>query len=184
MPNTRRSADTVFEAVEDLHNQEQIVTRETLAEVTGLKLSVIDDRLAYLVDNGKILRVQRGVFVPAPVHHPARYISKTLLPDGTVKIEIGDDVLTLTPREDRALARLMVGAAQEYSAIEIGHQAAHFANELRAQIRQIRRDVSILQEEMGDETEADSNVTVAHQGVTKKVTKKSGLSENTPKRCL
>ena len=36
-----------------------------------------------------------------------------MLTDGTVKIEIGDDVLTLTPREDRALAMLQVGAVMQ-----------------------------------------------------------------------
>jgi hypothetical protein len=35
----------VLQAVQDLHAQEQIVTRETLAEFTGLKLAIVDDRL-------------------------------------------------------------------------------------------------------------------------------------------
>ena len=34
-------------------------------------------------------------------------MSKTVLADGFVKIEIGDEVLTLTPREDRVLGGLM-----------------------------------------------------------------------------
>ncbi len=39
----------VLEAVQDLHAQEQIVTRATLAELTGLKRTTIDDRLDGLV---------------------------------------------------------------------------------------------------------------------------------------
>lgn len=97
----------VLEAVQDLHAQEQIVTRAALAELTGLKLTTIDDRLDVLVGEGDIIRVERGVFVPAVKHPPARPMSKTVIPDGSVKIEIGDDILTLTPREDRMLANLM-----------------------------------------------------------------------------
>ena len=35
----KSNAETILEAIEDLHNQEQIVTRETLSQLTGLKLS-------------------------------------------------------------------------------------------------------------------------------------------------
>lgn len=87
----------VLEAVEDLHRLEQIVTRETLANHLDMKLSVIDDRLKALVADERIMRVQRGVFVPVAQHPPARQISHTELPDGTVVLDIGDEVLHLTP---------------------------------------------------------------------------------------
>ena len=50
----KSNAETILEAIEDLHNQEQIVTRETLSQLTGFKLSIVDDRLSYLVDSGLI----------------------------------------------------------------------------------------------------------------------------------
>ena len=137
----------VLEACEDLHAAEQVVTRETLADQTGLKLSVVDDRLCALVDDGKIHRVQRGVFVPAETHPPARPISKTILPGGIVKIEIGDQVLELTPRENRALAELQAGAAAAFAAIEGGHQAAVLASELSVQVRKLSRELAALREE-------------------------------------
>lgn len=136
----------VLEAVQDLHAQEQIVTRETLAQVTGLKLTVIDDRLGVLVDDEKILRVQRGVFVPAALHPPARAMSKTLMPDGMVKLEIGDEVFLLTPREDRMLAGLQAGAAAQFAAIEQGHQSARLNAELANQVRQLAREVAALKQ--------------------------------------
>ena len=77
----KSNAETILEAIEDLHNQEQIVTRTTLADLTGLQLSIIDDRLSYLVDSGQIIRVQRGVFIPAPKHRPSRIMCKMVLPD-------------------------------------------------------------------------------------------------------
>jgi len=95
---TRSTAEIVFEAIQDLFAREQIVTRETLAELTGLKLTTIDDRLGHLLDNGKIRRVQRGVFVPLEQHKPARPISRTLCPDGTTVLEVGDTVMILSPR--------------------------------------------------------------------------------------
>lgn len=96
-PN-KSTAEIVLSAVQDLFAREQIVTRETLAELTGLKLTTIDDRLGHLVDNGKIRRVQRGVFVPLEQHRPARPISRTLCPDGTTVLEVGDTVMILSPR--------------------------------------------------------------------------------------
>lgn len=146
MADARKSTTAlVLEAVQDLHNQEQIVTRETLAELSGLKLSVIDDRLGTLADDGAILRVQRGVYVPAPQHPPARPMSKTVMPDGMVKIEIGDEVLTLTPREDRALANLMAGAAAQAAAIETGRNTAILAAELGEEVKRLRRQVTALE---------------------------------------
>ena len=141
----RSNADIVLDAVQDLHAQEQVVTRETLAEVTGLKLTVIDDRISHLIDCGEVHRVQRGVFVPAPKHKPARIITKTVLPGGTVSIEIGDDhVLTLTPREDRMLAALMVGSAQQYAGIQASQEALQVANEIGLQVRQIKKELRAL----------------------------------------
>ncbi|ADU36211.1 hypothetical protein [Variovorax paradoxus] len=146
MADARKSTTAlVLEAVQDLHAQEQIVTRETLAELTGLKLSVIDDRVGTLADDGAILRVQRGVYVPAPQHPPARPMSKTVMPNGMVKIEIGDDVLTLTPREDRSLANLMAGAAAQAAAIEAGRNSAILAAELGEEVKRLRRQVNALE---------------------------------------
>lgn len=153
MAEGRRSTTAiVLEAVQDLHGQEQIVTRETLAELTGLKMTVIDDRLATLVDDGLILRVQRGVFVPAPRHPAARAMSRTLMPDGMVKIEVGDQVLELTPREDRMLANLQAGAAAQLTAIETGRNTAMMAAELAGQIRRLEQTVRGLRARLdGDE---------------------------------
>ena len=141
----KSNAETILEAVEDLHNQEQIVTRETLSQLTELKLSIIDDRLSYLVDSGQIIRVQRGVFIPTPKHRVARLMSKMVLPDGTVKIEIGDDeVLTLTPREARNLGNLMVAEAMQYANIEMGHNMAILQSEISSQMRKLNRKVTDL----------------------------------------
>lgn len=139
---TKSNAEIVLSAVQDLFAREQIVTREILSELTGLKLTTIDDRLAHLVDNGKIRRVQRGVFVPLEQHRPARPISRTLCPDGTTVLEVGDTVMILSPRESRMIGELMAGSSQQYAAIEIGHEAARLNAVLQAQISEVRREVA------------------------------------------
>lgn len=52
------------------------------------------------------------------MHRVARAISKTILPSGLVKLEIGDEVLTLTPQENRMLAELQAVAAAQVAALE------------------------------------------------------------------
>lgn len=140
----RSTAANVFEAVKDLHAQEQIVTRETLAEATGLKLAIVDDRLSYLADNGKIRRVQRGVYVPVEQYAPALLITRTLLPDGGTVLEIGDDVIHLSPRESRMIGELMAGSGQQYAAIQLGEQSHVIASELAAKVRQLEREIASM----------------------------------------
>lgn len=130
----------VLDAVTDLHNQEQVVTRETLSDLLDLKQSIIDDNLTSLVNDGLIHRVQRGVYVPTVEHKPARVISKIVLPDGTTVIDIGDNiVLTLTPKESRVLGNLMMCEALQYSNIESGHHAALTTAKMDLELKNMRK---------------------------------------------
>lgn len=140
----KSSTQIVLEAVEDLHAQEQIVTRETLVEHTGLKLAIVDDRIGSLIEDGQVHRVGRGVFVPAKRFPAARAISHTHLPDGWAKIEVGDEMMTLTPRETRALGAMLQGSAMEAAVIETGHTAAVLAAELAERVRKLEREVRAL----------------------------------------
>ncbi len=133
----RTTKQQILDAIHDLHNAEQLVTREALQEVTGLKLTIVDDRVATLVDDGMVIRKGRGVFVPAIQHPPARPISKTVMPNGTVKIEIGDSVLELTPREDRMLASIQAGAALQHLGIDSEQHATQVTGDLRARVHKL-----------------------------------------------
>lgn len=135
----RTTKQQILDAVHDLHNTEQMVTREALRELTGLALTIIDDRLATLVDDGALIRKSRGVFLPAVLHPPARPISKTVMPDGLVKIEIGDEVLTLTPREDRTLAGVQAGAALQFLGIDTEQSVILALADLRLKVRELER---------------------------------------------
>lgn len=138
----------VLEAVEDLHRLEQIVTRETLANHLDMKLSIIDDRLKALVADERIMRVQRGVFVPVAQHPQARQISHTELPDGTVVLDIGDEVLHLTPREARTLGAMLGGRAMQAAQVDIGHAAAYANAELTARMRMMERQMERIMKQM------------------------------------
>lgn len=130
--------DDVLNAVHDLNNAEQIVTREALGKVTNLKLSIVDDRLQTLLDNSKIVRVQRGIYVPVHQHPQARMVSIYRLPDGTVKLEIGDDhIITLAPSEARMVGMSLKAEADQYAQIEIGHHIAKMTSELHSSMRRL-----------------------------------------------
>lgn len=119
-PNLDRisSRVRVLEAVVELYDQEQPVTPSALVRATGLKMVTIVDCIKDLRDRGEIWAPERGVYRPVIKHPPTRAVSRTTLPDGTVKLEVGDEVLTLTPRESRAVAEAMGGSAALLVAIE------------------------------------------------------------------
>lgn len=143
----KSSTMVVLEAVRDLHALEQLVTRESLQQITGLKLSIIDDRLKHLLQEELVVRMQRGVFVPAEQHTPSRPISHTELPDGTVVLDVGDDVLKLTPGEARTLATMLATRALQASQIEIGNQNVVLNAKLACQVNRLESQVKALMAE-------------------------------------
>ena len=130
----------ILEAVIDLHAQEQIVTRDKIGEILPhLSLQKISDRLSYLIETNQIRRAERGVYVPVITHAPSRPICKYILPDGTVKIELGDQIITMTPKESRYLGNLMVAEAMQFSNIELGHTVSVMQNQVVDQMRRFER---------------------------------------------
>jgi hypothetical protein len=138
------STERVYEAVRELRAQEQIATRETVADLTGLKLQIVDDRLRTLVDDGRLKRLLRGIYEMVEIYPPTRAISKTVLSNGWVKYEMGDEVFTLSPTEDRVLAMLTAGAATQAAAIESGRQHLFLATELAARLEKLQQEMKAL----------------------------------------
>ena len=103
----------VYQAVVDLTNQHRPASRKLIAQMTGFKLSMVDDHVKNMKNDGLLSPVVDGVVEPVE-HFPLdRPISITELPSGMVKYEIGDDVLELTPSEARRTGRMMGGFAQD-----------------------------------------------------------------------
>lgn len=133
------STERVYEAIVELNNQQQVATRYSVQALTGMPLGRVDDRIKALVIQERIKRQLKGQYVPVKTHPPARAISKTLMPDGMVKIEIGDDVLTLTPAEDRALSTLMAGAATQVSQIQANQVVTEMAATFMMKVDRIEK---------------------------------------------
>lgn len=89
-----------------------------------------------------LMREQRNSATPV--------VAKVVLPDGTVKIEIGEEVLTLTPREDRALALVQSGAATQAIAIESSRQQSLVMAEMAAKLQRIEREYAALKAQRED----------------------------------
>ena len=142
------STQIVLGVLRDLHNmrpptaREAGISRESVQAACaqqGLTQTVVDDRLRVLVGDGLVYRLRRGDYRPAYVHHEPRAISKTVLPDGTVALELGDVVLHLTPQEDRILAQIQAGAAAQLTAIEANYHASLMVGEFSRRLANIER---------------------------------------------
>lgn len=147
-PNLTDTASTftqrVLDAVRELHALEQVATRESVAELTGIKQSSVDSCLRDLTDDGKLRRLIRGIYEMVEMYPRSRAVSKTVLDDGCVLIEVGDDMLRLTPAEDRALALVQAGAAAQAAAIESSRQHLFLATSLAAKVEAMSRELRTL----------------------------------------
>lgn len=143
-PKAITSTQRIFDAVRDLREVDQIATRETVAELTGLKMSVVDDRLRALVDDGKLKRLLRGVYELVEVFHEPRELSCTTLSNGWVKLELGDDLLQMTPTEARRAARALGGFAEDARVIESTRSHLFLATELAAKVESQGRELKSM----------------------------------------
>lgn len=114
-------------------------------------MSVVDDRLRTLTDDGQLKRLMRGVYELVTVFAPPRVISKTILEDGSVKYDIGDEVWTLTPSEDRRLAELSIGAAQAAAMAHSTKEYMYLATKLAARVDQQQRVIDALRNKRTNE---------------------------------
>ena len=118
MPKPRREqrrdvSPLIYQTIVDLQQAGRQASRQVLMEELDLKYTQIDDVVKRLVDDGKLRRVANGVFEPIIEYPEMSAISHTWLPDGMIKIEIGDFMVTLAPPQQRALARMLMGAMYE-----------------------------------------------------------------------
>lgn len=121
------STDQIYAAVQELRELGQEATRHTIAQLTGLKMTVVDDRLRTLADDGRLRRLVRGVYDLEKPYPPPRPMFFGILADGFVKLEVGDDVLTLSPTETRRLARGLGGFAEDSRLLDLNRVFAQIA---------------------------------------------------------
>lgn len=108
------STDRVYQAIVDLRDIGRVATRQVIAEMTGLSMTVVDDRLRHLVSVHKIRRPLGGVYEPEDDLTEERAVSGTILANGRVKVEIGDQFLNMSKREALHLSALIGGLALQF----------------------------------------------------------------------
>lgn len=105
-------------AMRDLRDRGRVCTRQVLSELLGLKLQIIDDHIKRMKDTGVVRGVVNGVFELAEENYSDRPVSATYLTDGRVKIEVGDDMLTVSMRECQRLNMATGGVFLQFVAIK------------------------------------------------------------------
>ena len=111
----RTNSETIFQTIVDLRNANRVSTRQVIAEITGLKMSIVDDHIKRMKDDGRIRMVVNGVFEPIEAVREDRAVSATFMPDGlVVKLEIGDNVIDLSLREGRMAATALGGIGLQF----------------------------------------------------------------------
>lgn len=104
--NTNRAR--VYQAIVDLDEHGRKPTRQAVSHLTGLSMSSVAESIDALHDCNLIRRVYDGVWEPVD-QTPDRIVSTSMLPQGRMRLEIGNEIMTLTPREALSLAKMLAG---------------------------------------------------------------------------
>lgn len=135
------SRQLVWETINDLFNQEQVVSRESIKNATGLTTHIVNDHVDRLLENEQIRRVKDGVFVPIPRYDPPRPVYATMTTDGFFILEIGDQVIAMQPKEARQAGALLAGQFAQFSNIQSGHDANYLVNVVWEELKKLKRDL-------------------------------------------
>lgn len=136
----------VVEAIAILVETDQAITRQRIAQIANITLHVADDHLDRLHSEGKLRRVISGVYEPVLQFPATRPISHTVLPDGMSKTEVGDDMLTLTPKERRELGKLLMPDALAHNNIQATHDLNALTSEMVVCMLLLRRSCNFIDE--------------------------------------
>lgn len=139
------STDQVYQSVWEARERGRVATRQTIQADTGLALTIVDDRVKHLKSMGRIRLAGglAGAYEPSDDRNEDRAISCTILPNGRCKVEVGDCILDLSPREARFLSVNMAGhVVMEFAYLHeerrIGADMARLEALVRQQAKQIR----------------------------------------------
>lgn len=128
----------VYQCILDLHNARRPVSRVLLHQRLNMKLSVVDEAVKRLKEDGLVRTIVSGILEPVEQFPPDRAISTTVLPDGRYKVEAEDEMMTLTPHEAGVLGKMLQGAAMENSYWYEERQMGALVVQLQAEVRALR----------------------------------------------
>ncbi|GAB3362675.1 MULTISPECIES: hypothetical protein [Giesbergeria] len=95
------------------HQRQRPISPLELQAETGFTAETTNEILKAFRERGEVFTVGRGMYAPVVQHAPPRAVSLTMLHDGSAKLEVGDELLSLGPLEYRTLVRVVGGIASE-----------------------------------------------------------------------
>jgi len=156
VPGSHRAA--VVEAGVLMRDGSVPITRKGLIAALSGRVSnnALDEALLSLVDAGEWKRLMHGVYIIVEREREDRPISLTMIPPlCSAKLEVGDEVIDLSPGEARLLGTLAGGMGQGMTGMNIGREcmiALARSEELlaaaRDRINALERDKRQLQEQI------------------------------------
>lgn len=135
----------VFEAIRQINDAGGEPTRERIVAMTGLKPTTVDDRIKVLRGEGMI-SPHKQCYRPLHQHIAAQAVSCTAMADGVLKIEKGDQLMTLVPAEARQLGSMLQGKSLEASALERVQEMELRMVEMAQQLRDVQRRYKALKD--------------------------------------
>lgn len=115
--NDLSSRERVYQCIVELTNYHRAASRNRIAELTGLKLHIVDEQIRQLKNTDKIRKLENGCYELVLEFPPDEMVSLSHLPNGLVRVEKGAMVMDCTPSEARTLGMLMAGYAAQLAAI-------------------------------------------------------------------
>jgi len=140
----KSSRDRVYDAILELSDSETPAKAADIAHVTGLAMPIVYDSIKALKQRGRIYS-DNGSFFACEEVAETQPVYHTAMPNGIIKLEKGDQIMELTQREARALAKTMAGFVEQAAVIVMSHRQ----DEQQAQIRRMQRQIQRLQDELG-----------------------------------
>ena len=139
----KSSRDRVYDAILELSDSETPAKAADIAHITGLAMPIVYDSIKALKQRGRIYS-DNGHFFACDEVQETQAVSHTILPSGAVKLEKGDQVMDLNPREARALAKTLAGSVEQAAVILMQHRQ----NDQQAQIRRLHRKIEKMNQEL------------------------------------
>ena len=111
----RKNREIVLQCIVDICGHGGYASRAKIVELTQLKMTAVDEQIDRLKVDGLIRPLYNGVFEPVD-QSIDRCVSTTSLPMGRTMVEVGEEILCLTPREAFALAKQLAGVLLAFRA--------------------------------------------------------------------
>ena len=112
--STRTTSEIIYQTIVDLTNSNRVASRQVISGITNIKMSIVDDHIKRMRDDGRLRLVVNGIVEPVEDAREDRAVSMTYLPKGGCKLEIGEICIELTLRETRLIGLATGGVGLQF----------------------------------------------------------------------